>query len=196
MRRRLGLRLLGGNAQPALVDAQVAQLLHEQARAEHVRGGHDDLAAGLPRCFVACPRLRVRRPARHEDDDALARVGAAGARLRPGRLGGAERGGGDGGDLRVRVVEGRLGVGEEGLVKRVADVFVEERFEDWGEAGEGVFFLSGGGSLLFARKEGLEGGSVFERFGDAGAEELEVVDDFTVARGEIGVGEKLLEIRG
>ena len=75
-------------------------------------------------------------------------------------------------------------------------MFVQYGFEDGVEAGEGVFFLCGGGGLLLAREQRLEGGLVFEGFGDASTEEFEVADDFAVARRKVGMCKELLQICG
>ena len=53
MRRCFRLGQLGRDAQPSLVDAQIADLSHEEPWVEHVRGYEEDIAGGLARDFVA-----------------------------------------------------------------------------------------------------------------------------------------------
>lgn len=71
MRRCFRLGQLGRDAQPSLVDAQIADLSHEEPWVEHVRGYEENIAGGLARDFIAGARLGVGGTAGHEDDNAL-----------------------------------------------------------------------------------------------------------------------------
>lgn len=163
-------------------------------------GDQYDVFARFSSDFIADSTLAVGGTAGHEDDHALEILGSGiGAGAGPGRFSCRGRGGAEGlsrGTLVVggHFIERRLGVGEGGGVEVAGGVVFQQALHDGLISTQGVFFhVCRRRRFSGEQREGYRPG-VMEISGFPRSQDFQIVEDFCVVRGELGMCEKFCEV--